>query len=992
MSSPHTRGRRVKPALLAATALFASVATAGVTAVPALAASSVGGGGGWQSTYQGLTGDTEYGVPIQNDDGESRPDGSYMFDRNLTDADARGNLSIGAATYIADTYSNPNHPVAEWSDAAQMNRDGANILQIAYHDTMSDSNLFPNQNRMTILNQAEAFTAAARTNPLDLQLFSHDIAQSSPTPDGFDIYKAPDTSEAGASYDFTVRVLGPGGQPIPYGVVELEPDSFPIDNYNRDTDANWSAQAMGRSYGDTDTRRYLADANGRVTMTVTDDGTGKYAGYTMRTHNPGECLARYNADTDGVSDVVWPSCAGEGSQISFAVSFPGDSAELRMSKTSNFGDGTRSNPVEVPADSEVTWEYTVKQVSNNADIRLTDEDLIDDQGVQVVIDPATAPAGWVIDPDGSFDEVLKPGQSFTAYGTGTVPAGDYKNCFYVEGTIESLTGGPDGTGHGYLSPGDKSTTDPAWTQNGLHCWYGEGIEEPEPDPEPVAPVAPQVTQPTCENPEAGVSTATTDGIVYSIDGEPAPGGTVTVTATPAEGFELTATDGWTITDGVGTFEVVFDELDCIEPVAPVAPQVTQPTCENPEAGVSTATTDGIVYSIDGEPASGGTVTVTATPAEGFELTATDGWTITDGVGTFEVVFDELDCIEPVAPVAPQVTQPTCENPEAGVSTATTTGIVYSIDGEPTPGGTVTVTATPADGFELTANDGWTITDGVGTFEVVFDELDCIEPVAPVAPQVTQPTCENPEAGVSTATTTGIVYSIDGEPAPGGTVTVTATPADGFELTATDGWTITDGVGTFEVVFDELDCIEPVAPVAPQVTQPTCENPEAGVSTATTTGIVYSIDGEPAPGGTVTVTATPADGFELTATDGWTITDGVGTFEVVFDELDCIEPTPEPEEPTVPEEPVDPAPEPTDPEQPEQPEEPVVDEPVVDEPVVDEPVVDEEPAPVEPAPEQEETIPALGAQVGIAVGIAGLLAAAGVALALVSRRHRRGQQM
>src|SRR5699024_4491149 len=130
-----------------------------------------------------------------------------------------------------------------------------------------------------------------------------------------------------------------------------------------------------------------------------------------------------------------------------------------------------------------------------------------------------------------------------------------------------------------------------------------------------APVNPEVEQAYCDedgNPvDPSVELSDTEGIDYTIDGEVKPGETVTVIATPEDGYELTETDGWELQDdGTATQELELEDVDFgashysdVE-AAPVNPEIEQAYCDedgNPvDPSVELSDTEGIDYTIDGE--------------------------------------------------------------------------------------------------------------------------------------------------------------------------------------------------------------------------------------------------------------------------------------------------------------------------------------------------------------------------------------------------------
>ncbi|MDQ0279323.1 hypothetical protein QO003_003626 [Arthrobacter silviterrae] len=511
----------------------------------------------------------------------------------------------------------------------------------------------------------------------------------------------------------------------------------------------------------------------------------------------------------------------------------------------------------------------------------------------------------------------------TGPGTATTPTIDPATTtginYVVTGTIAQ---GQTVTVTATPKTGYKLTTAPGWTpQTDGAASYTFTVEFTTPDCIiPATPVAPTVVQAVCTGPGTATTptlkAATTTGIDYVVTGTIAQGQTVTVTATPKPGYKLTTAPGWTPqTDGAAsyTFTVEFTTPDCIVGASPLPPTVTQAVCTGPGTA-STPTIEwtavkGISYSNTGVVAAGNTVTVTATPAFGYKLNASDGWTLNnDGTATFTVSLAAApDCIVLATPGTPTVTQAVCTGP--GTSTTPTLGvptntdaITYSANGTAAQGATVLITATPTFGHSITPGNGWLLNkDGTATFTAIFGTPDCIVPATPGTPTVTQAQCTGPGTATTPtlglpANTAAITYSADGAAAQGATVHVTATPTFGHSITAGNGWMLNeDGTATFTVNFNTLDCIEGATPAPPVITQAVCAGPgvttPASLTYAETNGIMYSQNVATAAGATVVVTATPTFGHKLNSANGWTMqADGTATFVVTFDAApDCIVP-------------------------------------------------------------------------------------------------------
>ena len=356
----------------------------------------------------------------------------------------------------------------------------------------------------------------------------------------------------------------------------------------------------------------------------------------------------------------------------------------------------------------------------------------------------------------------------------------------------------------------------------------------------VMPDAPYEVLVTPEFAQAEYTITVSDGIengTVAADKETAfYGETVTVTATPAEGYEL---------------ETLTYTVEGAEPVAIENGAFAMPA-GNVTINATFKATDFTITVADAEngtveaPATahfGDNVTVTATPAEGYEL-ATLTYTV--------------EGAEPVA-----IENGTFTMPAANVTiNATFTAIDYTITVAETENGTVTapatanfdqtvtLTVTPAEGYELTEltytvegaepvaieNGAFTMPAANVTINATFTAIDYTITVAETAHGTV-------EADKATANF-------------GETVTVTATPAAGYELT--------------ELTYT-AEGAEPVA-----IENGAFSMPAANVTiNATFTAIGYTItvaetengtvtaDKEAANyGETVTLTVTPDEGYEL----------------------------------------------------------------------------------------------------------------------------------
>lgn len=281
----------------------------------------------------------------------------------------------------------------------------------------------------------------------------------------------------------------------------------------------------------------------------------------------------------------------------------------------------------------------------------------------------------------------------------------------------------------------------------------------------------------------------------------------------------------------------------------------------------------------------------------------------------QAIFDN-NCQVPatVAPVAPTVTQALC-GPDDVVAApvitpaATPTGVAYALSPATyAAGDTVTVTATVTGAsvwFQWPGSAGWTFVDvHTETYTVNLNPAPTCgagpTALAPQDPAVNQSVCGSQGVAVDPTLTlppTTAVITYAAEPAggyhPGDTVTVTATIADAaanaFAGTPPGAW-VYDSATTahLRITFaaaptcQEIDNSRIVAAADPTFADAVCK---AGAPTTATytvaagTQVRYLVDGAvisagshtAANGSTVTITAEPEPGFEITGTATWTHT-------------------------------------------------------------------------------------------------------------------------
>ncbi|MGB4708313.1 MAG: Ig-like domain-containing protein [Fuerstiella sp.] len=341
----------------------------------------------------------------------------------------------------------------------------------------------------------------------------------------------------------------------------------------------------------------------------------------------------------------------------------------------------------------------------------------------------------------------------------------------------------------------------------------ELIVDPQPEPEPGAPMCPVEAEPVPENqaPDAVNDVATTDyetsvsGQVLDNDIDP-DGNTLTTTLlnepangtvslnedgsytyTPDQGFSGTDTFTYEVSDGNGgtdTAEVVIEV--CPAPNSgPDAQDDSNATNENVAVSGSVAGNDSdadgdsLTFSVDQGPANGSLQfntdgSYTYTPYQGFSGTDTFTYEVSDGKGGLDTALVIIN-VEPAVSAN--------ENPDSVGDSAktdfntTVTGKVLCNDEDPDgdalavtgftnpENGTVTVTAggrytyTPNDGFSGTDTFTYSISDGKGGTNTATVTIEvCPPPEPPAAAN------DNPDA-VDDSNSTAYETSVSGNVLP-----------------------------------------------------------------------------------------------------------------------------------------------------------------------------------------------------------------------------------
>ncbi|CAM1345224.1 conserved hypothetical protein [Tenacibaculum amylolyticum] len=312
---------------------------------------------------------------------------------------------------------------------------------------------------------------------------------------------------------------------------------------------------------------------------------------------------------------------------------------------------------------------------------------------------------------------------------------------------------------------------------------------------------------------------------------------VVLTATPAAGYQF---DGWS-GDATGTTNPLTITMDADKTVTAMFSKIQRTLTINATNGTVTTNPNPINGTYD----DGTDVTLTATPAAGYQF---DGWS-GDATGTTNPLTITMDVDKTVTAMFSKIQRTLTINATNG-SVATNPN---STNGTYDDGTDVVLTATPAAGYQF---DGWS-GDATGTTNPLTITMDADKIVTAMFSKIQRTLTINATNGTVTTNPNPTNGTYD----DGVDVTLTATPAAGYQF---DGWS-GDATGTTNPLTITMDADKTVTAmfklIPPQVTL------TINATNGSVTTNPNPMNGTYDKGTTVELTATPDAGYEF---DHWII--------------------------------------------------------------------------------------------------------------------------
>ncbi len=384
-------------------------------------------------------------------------------------------------------------------------------------------------------------------------------------------------------------------------------------------------------------------------------------------------------------------------------------------------------------------------------------------------------------------------------------------------------------------------------------------------------------------------------------------GTAIITATTADGTNLSAqcevtvaipvpVTGITLSQSALSFNAANQTATLTATVTPENATNKSVTWTSSNTNVATVSSTGVVTAI-----ADGTATITATTADGTNLSATcevtvaipvpaTGITLSQSTLSFNAANQTATLTATVTPANATNKGVTWTSSNTAVATVSSTGVVTA-----KANGTATITAKTADGTNLTATctvtvaipvpaTNITLSQSTLSFNAANQTATLTATVAPSNATNKSVTWTSSNTNVATVSSTGVVTAI-----ADGTATITATTADGTNLSATcevtvaipvpaTGITLSQSTLSFNAANQTATLTATVTPSNATNKSVTWTSSNPDVATVSNAGVVTAV-----ANGAATIKATTADGSDLTERCAVTVNIPVVVPVSLFDE-------------------------------------------------------------------------------------------------------------